>query len=223
MATVRRDGYPLPSAGDTACLSCECPDTSPGCCPLSFEDFPLCRQGEAHPSSEPAAPPGASFLPVFSFQLHIKPPLAPGANSWKEPQNSREGEPPPLSHALRRQAHYALLPCAPRLLRLCMFAALSLAGSVAPVISHKGDAPRRRIPGWEGPDWRRGAQRESVPAARPSEAGQRGPVPGKDRASCQSGGAPALRPGAVVCLGCWGDRKGQGFPGLQEEVQSGFY
>ena len=87
-ATVRRDGYPLPSAGDTACLSCECPDTSPGCCPLSFEDFPLCRQGEAHPSSEPAAPPGASFLPVFSFQLHLKPPLAPGANSWKEPQNS---------------------------------------------------------------------------------------------------------------------------------------
>lgn len=88
MATVRRDGYPLPSAGDTACLSCECPDTSPGRCPLSLEDFPLRRHGEAHPSSEPAAPPGASFLPVFSFQLHIKPPLTPGANSWKEPQNS---------------------------------------------------------------------------------------------------------------------------------------
>ena len=53
--------------------------------------YPLrtfCRHGEAHPSSEPAAPPGASFLPMYSFQFHIKPPLSPGANSWKEPQNS---------------------------------------------------------------------------------------------------------------------------------------
>lgn len=56
-----------------------------------------------------------------------------------------------------------------------MLAALSLAGSVALLISPKGDAPRGRIPGWEGPDSRRGAQRELVPAARPSEAGQREP------------------------------------------------
>ena len=35
------------------------------------------------------------------------------------------------------------------------------------------------------------------PARRREERGC-GPVTGKDRASCQSGGAPALRPGAVA-------------------------
>ncbi|XP_060157514.1 uncharacterized protein [Globicephala melas] len=37
------------------------------------------------------------------------------------------------------------------------------------------DSPRGRIPGWEGPARQPGAERESMPAARPSGAGQREP------------------------------------------------
>ncbi|XP_045336397.1 serine/arginine repetitive matrix protein 3-like [Leopardus geoffroyi] len=57
-----------------------------------------------------------------------------------------------------------------------MLSALPLSGSFS-ANSPRGDAPRGRIAGWEGPAGRRdrAGEPESVPARRPSGAGQREP------------------------------------------------